>query len=128
MKLFPNLVVSKLFSQGVSGQLKKVVETSFVVPNEGFHLPPLFLPLVAVASHVIQLLEPCLNAMLGAVPLAAYLLHYRQTETDAYAMEREGVTLLKKKKKTSTLLSLKQLMCFVFFSLRHLFLKLFNGC
>lgn len=72
---FPNLVVSKLFSQGISGLLKKVVETSFIVPNERFHLLPLLLPLVAVANHVVQLLEPCLDAMLSAVPLAAYPLH-----------------------------------------------------
>lgn len=80
MKLFPNLVVSKLFSQGISGLLKKVVETSFVVPNKGLHLLPLLLPVVAVANHVIQLLEPCLNTMLSAVPLAAYPFHYKQRQ------------------------------------------------
>lgn len=75
VKLPPNLVVSKLFSQGISGLLKKVVETSFVVPNKSFHLLPLLFPLVAVANHVVQLLEPRLNTMLSAVPLAAYPLH-----------------------------------------------------
>lgn len=80
VKLSPNLVVRKLFSQGISGLLKKVVETSFGVSNESFNFLPLLLPLVAVPNHVVQLLEPCLDAMLSAVPLAAYLLHYRQTQ------------------------------------------------
>lgn len=51
------------------------METSFVVPNKRFHLLPLLLPPVAVANHVVQLLEPGLDTMLGAVPLAAYPLH-----------------------------------------------------
>lgn len=53
------------------------MDTSFAVHNKGLHLLPLFLPLVAVSNHVIQLLEPCLDTMLSAVPLAANLLHYR---------------------------------------------------
>lgn len=71
-----NLIVFKLFSQGISGlTLKKVMETSFVVPNKAHHLLPPLLPLVAVTNHIIQLLEPCLDTMLSAVPLAAHLLH-----------------------------------------------------
>lgn len=75
---FPNLVVSKLFCQGISGLLKEVVETSFMVSNKRFNLLPLLLPLITVTNHVVQLLEPCLDTMLCAVPLAAYPLHYRQ--------------------------------------------------
>lgn len=73
---FPDLVVSKLFCQGISGLLKEVVETSFMVSNKRFHLLSLLLPLITVTNHVVQLLEPCLNAMLCAVPLALYPLHY----------------------------------------------------
>lgn len=75
---FPNLVVSKLFCQGISGRLKEVVETSFVVSNKRFNLLPLLLPLITVTNHGVQLLESCLHTMLCAVPLAAYSLHYRQ--------------------------------------------------
>lgn len=82
---FSNLVVSKLFCQGISGLLKEVVETSFMVPNKRFHLLPLLLPMTAVTNHVVQLLEPCLNTMLRAVPLAAYPLHYGQMGEDETA-------------------------------------------
>lgn len=78
MTFSPNLVVSKLFGQGIARLLEKVVETSFIVSNQSVHLLPLLLPLVAVANHVVQLLEPCLDTVLSAVPLAAYPLHLRQ--------------------------------------------------
>lgn len=89
---FPNLVVSKLFCQGISGLLKEVVETSFMVSNKRFHLLSLLLPLITVASHVVQLLEPCLHTMLRAVPLAAYPLHYRQTGKGKTAVSVETNT------------------------------------
>lgn len=89
-KLFSNLVVSKLFSEGISGLLKKVVETSFAVANESFYLLPLLLPPVTVTNHVVELLEPCLDTILSAVPLAAYPLHLKQLRIEK-----------KKKKKTS---------------------------
>lgn len=56
-----------------------------MVPNKRFHLLPLLLPLTAVTNHVIQLLEPGLNAMLRAVPLAANPLHYGQMGKDETA-------------------------------------------
>lgn len=87
---FPNLVVSKLFCQGISGLLKEVVETSFMVSNQRFHLLPLLLPLIAVTSHVVQLLEPCLHTVLCAVPLAAYPLHYRQMGKEKTAVSAEA--------------------------------------
>lgn len=87
---FPNLVVSKLFCQGISGLLKEVVETSFMVSNKRFHLISLLLPMITVTNHVFQLLEPCLNTMLCAVPLAAYPLHYRQTRKGKTAVSVEA--------------------------------------
>lgn len=80
VSLVPDLVVSKLFSQGIGRLLQKVVESSFIVPNHSVHLLPLLLPLVAVANHVIQLLKTSLDTMLGAVPLAVYPLHWRRTQ------------------------------------------------
>lgn len=80
-RVFPNLVIGELFSQGLSaGLLEKVVEASFAVPNKSLHLLPPLLPLVAVANHVVQLMQPGLDAMLGAVPLAAHPLHWSQSE------------------------------------------------
>lgn len=87
---FPNLVVSKLFCQGISGLLKEVVETSFMVSNERFNLLPLLFPLITVTYHVVQLLEPCLHTMLCAVPLATYPLHYRQMGKQRTAVSVEG--------------------------------------
>lgn len=86
----PNLVFSKLFCQGISGLLKEVVETSFVVSNKRFDLLSLLLPLITVTNHVVQLLESRLNTMLCPVPLAAYPLHYKQTGTEKTAVSVEA--------------------------------------
>lgn len=77
---FPDLVVSKLFGQRVSGGLlQEAVEAAFVVPDEGRHLLPSLLPVVAVADHVVQLMQPGLNTVLGVVPLASHPLHWGQS-------------------------------------------------
>lgn len=102
-QVFPNLVISELFSQGVSaGLLEKVVEASFAVPNKSLHLLPPLLPLVAVANHVVQLMKPGLDAMLGAVPLAAHPLHWSQSE----CIKRE---------RTETVIAYKKSHCYLYF-------------
>lgn len=78
VEISPNLGVLELFCQGIFGPLDKVVEVSFVMNNKGLHFLPFFLPLIAVDSHVFQLLKARFDAVLSAVPLAAHFLHYSQ--------------------------------------------------
>lgn len=76
-RVFPDLVVSELLGQRVSGGLlQEAVEAAFVVPHQGLDLLPSLLPVVAVADHVVQLMQPGLHAVLGVVPLAPHPLHW----------------------------------------------------
>lgn len=49
-----------------------------VLTNQSIQFLSLLLPLIAVANHVIQLLESRLHTLLSVVPLAIHFLHCRE--------------------------------------------------
>lgn len=87
---FSHLVVGELIRQGISGLLQQFVKAFLLVFHQRLHLHSLLLPLDAVADHSVQLLEARLHAMLGAVPLAAHLLHWGPARGPR--AERDGVS------------------------------------